>query len=135
MRLRTAALAVVLALSLGLVLYGLAVGPQATYSVDVESTVAEQSLANETEPAEYDSLAPPVQKAFRESLRTGERVSVAESPGIGSTVVHYREEYYSVAVITGDGAQTTMATSILAGLFLALLGTVGWYSRLRGAAE
>lgn len=125
MRYRNVALAVLLVVGTGLVLYGAVVGDEGSVSIEVSG--ANDEATSDLPRLEYDALTPELQDAFRKSLETGETVKVSEAPKEPHSVVHYRGDSYTLVTAWGAAVQTTMVLSITAGLLLILIGGLGWY--------
>jgi hypothetical protein len=124
-RIRNVALAFVLVVGMGLMLYGALVGDEGTVSIEVSGPDDEST--SDLPRLEYDALTPEHQDAFRKSLRTGENVRVSEAPKEPHSVVHYRGDNYTLVTTWGAAVQTTMVISIAGGVVLILIGSLGWY--------
>jgi hypothetical protein len=127
MQLRAAGIGLLVLLGVGLVGYGFAVGDEGRVEIEVLEQVDESDLETEYPMTEYDYLTPKQQDAFRQSLQTGDSVSVDEEPEFTGGYVHYRESYYRVGEANADASNTTMFFSIAAGMLLIGLGILGWY--------
>lgn len=126
MQLRDLALGIVVIIGCSLIGYGLFVGDEAIWEIDVVP-VDEDEIRDDVPVTEYDDLGPQMQDAFRKGIDSDRFVSVPESPEHWSTNVHYRDSYYRMDTVHGDGAQTTMFFSIVGGIGLIILGSLGWY--------
>ncbi|WP_415381280.1 hypothetical protein [Halosimplex sp. TS25] len=110
-----------------LVGYGVFVGDQGSQYLGVEGPKDESGLATETAVIEYDELDPRTQDAFRKSFETDEMTRIADSPNFESgSAIRYEGAYYPTYVIVSDAGQTTMVTSIIAGVLCFLAAPVGW---------
>lgn len=124
--------ALLVMIGVGLIGYGVAVGDEGRISIELSEPSNENNLESDVPVTEYDYLTPEHQDAFRKALQSGDSVRVDEAPESHRDYIQYRDNYYQLYVEWGTANNTTMITSIAAGIMLLLIGGGGWlYSNRR----
>ena len=111
---------------MGLIGYGLVVGDEGSISVETSEPIEESDLERDVPVTEYDHLPPDHQDAFRDALQSGEGVQVDEAPEAQGDYIEYRDSYYRLYVEYSAAGKTTMFFSVVGGILLLLIGSVGW---------
>ena len=103
--------------------FGILHGDEGTYSLDVEDSISESQIENDTRIIKYEKLDSQIQDAFVKSLEANESVSLSQPPEYDSAVVvNYNDTYYPISIIVGDASHQTAVTWIFAGGVLVLIG-------------
>ena len=103
--------------------FGILHGDEGTYSLDVEDSISESQIENDTRIIKYEKLDPQIQDAFVKSLETNESVSLSQPPEYDSAfAVNYNGTYYPISIIVGDASHQTAVTWMFAGGVLVLIG-------------